>query len=57
MIQMFKEFDGNMSEDSIAATVYQTWHYFYVRSLFKDYIKLDTLKLTMSSSYSFQDFA
>lgn len=34
MIEYLKDFKGLMTEDSIPATVYSYWHYFFYRSLF-----------------------
>jgi len=34
MLDIFKQFDGSMSEDSVAATVYAYWQYHFYKSLF-----------------------
>lgn len=36
MISILKNFDGNMTPESIGASVYSYWHYFFVDSLFHD---------------------
>ena len=34
MLDLLAEFDGEMSSESIAASVYNYWNYFFVTSLF-----------------------
>ena len=34
MLDLLTEFDGDMSADSIKASVYNFWNYFFIKSLF-----------------------
>ena len=37
MVDLVREFNGEMTEDSIAATVYSYWQIFFYGSLFKKF--------------------
>jgi hypothetical protein len=37
MLDIFRNFDGSMDENSIPATVYSYWQYFFYQSLFNKY--------------------
>ena len=49
MLDELKDFDGKMSENSIKATVYSFWHYFFYRSLLKDYTTMGNTEYAKSS--------
>lgn len=47
---------GEMSEESVGATLFSVWHYHFLSSLFSDYIKDDDIKLSFVANYPFIDF-
>jgi hypothetical protein len=47
---------GDMSENSVGATVFATWQYFFYKTLMKDQIKDDSLRLALVGNYPFIDY-
>ena len=47
---------GDMNENSVGATVFATWHYFFFNTLLTEQIKDDSVRLAMVANYPFFDY-
>lgn len=61
MLAYLEHFGGEMTEDSIGATIYSYWEYFYSKSLFRHAMRdqefwTDENRLLLSSNYAFGAF-
>ena len=57
VLQRFREWDGDMAMDSVTATIYQTWHYFFFNSLLHAHLMEESLRKAVVNSFLFLDFA
>lgn len=47
---------GDMGENSIGATVFSTWQYFFYKTLMTEQIKDGSLRLALVGNYPFIDY-
>jgi acyl-homoserine lactone acylase PvdQ len=45
MLDLLEGFDGKMSADSVSASVYNFWNYFFLNSLFVDLTQSDSSQI------------
>eukprot|EP00347_Sterkiella_histriomuscorum_P007762 403347656 len=56
VLDILNHWHGEMSEDSVGATVYSVWQYLFYKTLFTDFIAQEETRLQMSANYPFNDF-
>lgn len=59
MLEFLDDFSGEMVEESIGATVYSFWHYYFLRSLFHNVVPKrweSQKRILLVDNYAFVDF-
>jgi acyl-homoserine lactone acylase PvdQ len=56
IIDILSAWNGDMNENSVGATVFSTFQYFFYKSLLKNQIKDEAMKLTVIDNFPFIEY-
>jgi acyl-homoserine lactone acylase PvdQ len=56
IIDILSTWNGDMNENSVGATVFSTFQYFFYKSLLKNQIKDEAMRLTVIDNFPFIEY-
>jgi acyl-homoserine lactone acylase PvdQ len=56
IIDILSTWNGDMNENSVGATVFSTFQYFFYKSLLKNQIKDEAMRLTVIDNFPFTEY-
>jgi hypothetical protein len=56
IILILSQWNGDMNEESVGATVFSTFQYFFYKSLLKNQIKNEAMRLTVIDNFPFIEY-